>query len=213
LIDPVNRHVVALGGHFQAVAYNKELIAPERVPDTWEGFLKAEFKDKKIATDVRSVMFAALVPTWGLEKNLGFCQKFNYEPDVNAALQRLRQQESQAGRYNPVIWFPEFPIGRQSPSPGAQHRSIAGALTAAGESGTRSIIDMERVAAPPSYRAVAPLGREDLQRLFGTDRPTRDLVANSDELFEALERGQGVYIIVYKGNQLEEIFFAGYSFD
>ena len=74
LIDPLNRHVVALGGHFQAVAYNKELIAPERVPDTWEGFLKAEFKDKKIATDVRSVMFAALVPTWGLEKTLDFAR-------------------------------------------------------------------------------------------------------------------------------------------
>jgi hypothetical protein len=138
----------------------------------------------------------------------------DYEPDVNAALQRLRQQEFQAGRYNPAIWFPEFPVGPQSPSPGAQHRSIAGALRAAGESGTRSILDMERVAAAPSYRAVAPLAREDLQRLFGTDRPTHDLVANSDELFEALEeRGQGVYIIVYKGNQPEEIFFAGYSFD
>jgi hypothetical protein len=137
----------------------------------------------------------------------------DYEQDVNAALQRLRQQEFRAGRYNPAIWFPEFPIGPQSPSSGAQHRSIKEALAAAGESGTRSILDMERVAAAPSSRAVAPLGREDLRRLFGTDRPTRDLVANSDELFEALERGQGVYIIVYKGNQPEEIFFAGYSFD
>jgi hypothetical protein len=72
---------------------------------------------------------------------------------------------------------------------------------------------MERVSAAPSYRAVAPLAGEDLRRLFGTDRPTHDLVANRDELFEALERGQGVYIIVYKGNQPEEIFFAGYSFD
>jgi hypothetical protein len=40
-----------------------------------------------------------------------------------------------------------------------------------------------------------------------------ELVANSDELFETLERGQGVYIIVYKDDQPEEIFFAGYSFD
>jgi hypothetical protein len=137
----------------------------------------------------------------------------DYEPDVNAALQRLRQQEFQAGRYNPAIWSPEFPIGPQSPSPGAQHRSIAGALAAAGESGTRSILDMERVVATPSFCAVTPLAGEDLQRLFGTDRPTHDLVANSDELFEVLERGQGVYIIVYKGNQPVEIFFAGYLFD
>ena len=34
-----------------------------------------------------------------------------------------------------------------------------------------------------------------------------------DELFEALERGQGVYIVVHKDDQPSEIFFAGYSFD
>jgi hypothetical protein len=72
---------------------------------------------------------------------------------------------------------------------------------------------MERVVAAPSFRAVAPLVGGGLQGLFGTDRPTHDLVANSDELFETLERGQGVYIIVYKDNQPVEIFFAGYSFD
>ena len=75
LVDPVNRHIVALGGHFQAVAYNKELIAPDRVPDTWDGFLMPEFKDRKITTDVRSVMFAALVPAWGLEKTVDFARK------------------------------------------------------------------------------------------------------------------------------------------
>jgi ABC-type Fe3+ transport system substrate-binding protein len=75
LIDPVNRFVVAMGGHFQAVAYNRGLITPEQIPNDWEGFLKPEFRDKKIATDVRSVMFAALVPAWGLEKTLDFAKK------------------------------------------------------------------------------------------------------------------------------------------
>ena len=75
LVDPVNSHIVALGGHFQAVAYNKQLIAPDRVPDTWEGFLRPEFRDRKIATDVRAVMFAALVPAWGLEKTVDFARK------------------------------------------------------------------------------------------------------------------------------------------
>ena len=75
LIDPVNRHIVALGGHLQAVAYNKQLIAAEKVPNTWEEFLRPEFSDRKIATDVRSVMFAALVPEWGLEKTVDFAKK------------------------------------------------------------------------------------------------------------------------------------------
>jgi hypothetical protein len=137
----------------------------------------------------------------------------DYEADVDAALQKLRQREFRAGRYNPVLWKLPFPIGPQSPSPGAQHRSIAEALKAAHESGTRSILDMERVSTTPRSRAVAPLARADLLRLFGSERPTHDVVEESDALFEELERGQGVYVIVYRDDQPDEIFFAGYSFD
>jgi len=75
LVDPVNRNIVTMGGHFQAVTFNKQLIKAEQIPDTWEGFLKPEFKDRKIATDVRAVMFAALVPAWGLEKTVDFAKR------------------------------------------------------------------------------------------------------------------------------------------
>lgn len=137
----------------------------------------------------------------------------DYEADITAALQRLRQREFRAGRYHPAMRLPEFPIGPHSPGPGAQHRSIREALAAAAESGTRSILDMERVSAAPRSCAVAPLAREELRRLFGSERPTHDQVAGSDALIEDLERGQGVYVIVYKDDQPDEIFFAGYSFD
>ena len=137
----------------------------------------------------------------------------DYEPDVNAALQKLREREFRAGRYNPVLWFPEFPVGPDSPTPGAQHASIEEALEASEEEGTRSILDMTKVADAPDFFAVAPLPLEDLIALFGTDKPTHEMVEEGDELFEALERGQGVYITVYQDNQPSEIFFAGYSFD
>ncbi|MBI2985167.1 MAG: ABC transporter substrate-binding protein [Deltaproteobacteria bacterium] len=75
LVDPVNRHIVALQSNAQVVAYNKELISPDRVPSTWENFLKPEFSDRKLATDVRPKVFAALVPAWGLEKTLDFAKK------------------------------------------------------------------------------------------------------------------------------------------
>ena len=136
-----------------------------------------------------------------------------YEPDVGAALGKLREREFRAGRYNPAVDFPEFPVGPHSPAPGARHGSIEEAQEEADADGTRSILDMERVAEEPDYGAVAPLPREELLELFGTDRPTREMVAGSDELFEALERGQGVYVVVYDGGQPSEIFFAGYSFD
>ncbi len=137
----------------------------------------------------------------------------DYEPDVNAALQKLREREFQAGRYNPVIDFPEFPITPQSPAPGREHDSIEEAFEDADADGTRSILDMMQVSATPDYNAVAPLPEEDLLSLFETDKPTHEMIEESDELYDMLERGQGVYVIVYKDDQPSEIFFAGYSFD
>jgi hypothetical protein len=136
-----------------------------------------------------------------------------YEPDIEAALQKLREREFQAGRYNPVIDFPQFPVTSQSPAPGREHDSIEEAFEDADADGTRSILDMMRVSDMPDYCAVAPLPEEDLLDLFGTDKPTHEMIEESDELYDALERGQGVYIIVYKDDQPSEIFFAGYSFD
>jgi ABC-type Fe3+ transport system substrate-binding protein len=75
MIDPVNRHIVALQSNIQVIAYNKEVIAPDKVPTTWEDFLKPEFKDKKLGTDVRPKNIAALVPAWGLEKTLDYARK------------------------------------------------------------------------------------------------------------------------------------------
>jgi hypothetical protein len=75
LIDPVNRHVVALQSNIQVVAYHKELIAGSRVPDTWEGFLRPEFNGRKFALDVRPKTLAALVPIWGLEKTIDYARK------------------------------------------------------------------------------------------------------------------------------------------
>ena len=39
------------------------------------------------------------------------------------------------------------------------------------------------------------------------------MIEENNEFFEEIERGQGVYIIVYKDSQPSEIFFGGYSYD
>ncbi len=74
-VDPVNRNIIAITTAAQVVAYNKKLISTEKVPDTWEGFLKPEFKGKKFLLDIRATEMAALVPAWGLEKTLDFARK------------------------------------------------------------------------------------------------------------------------------------------
>jgi hypothetical protein len=136
-----------------------------------------------------------------------------YEPDVQKALDLLREREFRAGRYNPVIHFPEFPISGDYSGPGAQHKSIEAALEAADADGTRSILDMARVADEPDYGVVTPLAREILQELYGTDRPTMDMIVRNMGFLEDLERGQGIYILVHKDGKPSQIFFAGYSFD
>ena len=136
-----------------------------------------------------------------------------YQADINSALQALRLREFQAGRYNPVMPFPDFPIDAQTPGPGARHASIEAAIEDADADGTRSILDMARVSDEVDYGSVTPVSDDDLVNLFGTSKPTREMIESNDELFEALERGQGVYIVAYRDDKPSEIFFAGYSFD
>ena len=138
-----------------------------------------------------------------------------YQPDVNAALQELRQREFEAGRYNPAMMFPSdaLPVGPDSPAPGAQHSSIEEAFEEADEDGTRSILDLDHVSDYPESCAVAPLSEDVLQSLYGTTQPSREMVERKMDFLDDIERGQGVYIVLYKDGQPNEIFFAGYSFD
>ncbi len=53
MIDPNRRNIVAEASAIQAVVYNKDLIAPEKVPNTWEDFLKPELKGRKFLVDIR----------------------------------------------------------------------------------------------------------------------------------------------------------------
>ena len=136
-----------------------------------------------------------------------------YQCDIQKALNELREREFRAGRYNPVIRFPKFPVGGDYPGPGAKHRSIEEASRAAEADGTRSILDIIRIADEPDFHAVTPLSQEALRETFGTDQPTMDMIDRNMDFVEGIERGQGVYIVVYKDHMPSQIFFAGYSFD
>jgi iron(III) transport system substrate-binding protein len=82
VIDPINRNIVGVGSSIQVVAYNKKLIAPEKVPDSWEGFLRPEFAGKKFAVDLRPKDTVGLVPVWGLEKTLDYARKLAAQKPV-----------------------------------------------------------------------------------------------------------------------------------
>jgi iron(III) transport system substrate-binding protein len=74
MIDPVNRNIVSYTTNTQVVTYNKKLISEDKVPNTWEDFLKPEFKGRKFVVDIRPQEVANLIPLWGLEKTLQFAK-------------------------------------------------------------------------------------------------------------------------------------------
>jgi len=136
----------------------------------------------------------------------------SYQANLNKCLQDLREREFAAGRYNPAERFPIFPVNLAH-RPGAKHPSIAAARKAASADGTRSILDVERIADRPDFFAVAPLDEDALIAFFGTAEPTRADIEANDEFLEDIERGQGVYIVAYENGEPCAVMFAGYSFD
>lgn len=136
-----------------------------------------------------------------------------YQKDINRALQELRRREFEAGRYNPVVRFPKFPVDTRFASLGAQHESIEEAMAAADTDGTRSILDIESVEDERDFGVAAPLDEETLEAFFETREPAHEAIEENMDFLEEIERGHCVYIIVYKDGQPDEIFFAGYSFD
>src|SRR5438093_2548774 len=95
-----------------------------------------------------------------------------YELDIEAALEALREREFRAGRFR-----------------GSELRpvSIEDAVIQMDADGTASILDIDHVAEEPEFCAVAPLPPDELVRLFGTDRPTREMIEHRGEVFEDIE--------------------------
>jgi hypothetical protein len=121
-----------------------------------------------------------------------------YEPDIQAALDKLRRRVFESKEFNGAEFDP--------PTPEA-------ALELTEADGTRSILDISRISDQPDFCCAAPLSLEDLQRYFGTQKPTEVMVRESDDLWEDLERGMARYVIIYEGDEPEGIVFVGYSFD
>ena len=121
-----------------------------------------------------------------------------YEADVQAALDKLRAREFRAGRYRGSELEPA---------------TMEEALENMDADGTGSILDILQVADEPDFCSITPLPRDELVRLFGTDQPTRQQIEANLDFYEDIERGQGVYVVVYKDDRPSEIFFGGYSYD
>ena len=159
-----------------------------------------------------------------------YCYFTPYREDIGEALQVLRQLEFAAGHYDPALQSASppvytfqlrFPPGDHWPSPGAQHTTIEKALGAGEAEGTGSILDIMRISGQPDFCSASPVAHSDLVELFGAIEPTKEAVnltfletnGNGWGYLEFIPRGQARYILVFKDNKPDEIFFLGFSFD
>jgi hypothetical protein len=142
---------------------------------------------------------------------MGACLWQYYAPfdtDVATTLEALRQREFAAGRYYRSELKPQ---------------SIPQAIANTDDQGTYSILDVDRVASLPAFGAVSPVPHERLLAIFGSDRPTRQMVEEvserswentaMSEVIEEIERGEGRSIVIYDGDKPVEVYFCGYTWD
>ena len=113
MIDPVNRHVVVVASDLQVVEFNKKNLPREKIPDTWEGFLREDFKGRKFMLDIRPKDIAALVPAWGLEKAVDFARKLAGQNPVWIRGSERARIMLLSGEYN-LLFGPNFGASLES---------------------------------------------------------------------------------------------------
>ncbi|MCG8569742.1 MAG: hypothetical protein MJB14_06355 [Spirochaetes bacterium] len=122
----------------------------------------------------------------------------DYEDNLQSSLDKLRQQVFDSGEFFGVELNPKIPDE---------------ALRFTEPEGTQTILDIQKIANHPDYYSAAPFTKKELIDFFGTDQPTEEMIETNDRFWDFLERGMARYIIVYKDDKPDKIFFAGYSFD
>ncbi|MBI2986756.1 MAG: ABC transporter substrate-binding protein [Deltaproteobacteria bacterium] len=99
MIDPNNRGVVAIGSGACSAAYNRKLISPEKVPNTWEDFLKPEFKGEKFIVELRATCLAGLAAGLGEGWVRDYARKIAAQNPVWARGATVAMSRIAAGEY------------------------------------------------------------------------------------------------------------------
>jgi len=82
MIDPLSRKAISAATIFAAVAFNKCLLEPAKVPERWEDFLKPELKGKKFFVDIRPFHYQSFAAGAGEEWMLDYAQKIAAQEPV-----------------------------------------------------------------------------------------------------------------------------------
>jgi hypothetical protein len=155
-----------------------------------------------------------------------------YQSDIKKALNELREQVFQSGKYYkraPFWQYTEESEYDDAPDEDARQELIQWLRRMKAmkepttieelfqwneEDGTHSILDVKDVSDAPDFGTISPLSPEELISLFGTSEPTKAMVEQkADEIMGLRERWQGTYVILYEDGLPNEIFITGFSGD
>lgn len=99
MIDSANLNIVAMESSLQVVAFNKCLIDPAKVPNSWEDFLKPEFKGKKFLVDIRPNLQTVMAAGAGEEWMINYAKKIAAQQPVWIRGQSRTITQIAAGEY------------------------------------------------------------------------------------------------------------------
>ena len=155
-----------------------------------------------------------------------------YQSDIQKALDELRAQVFQSGKYyiGEPVWqnmdeseydeYPEEDMREELKEWLRRMKSMKEPVTIEdllewnGEEGTHSILDIKSISVEPDFGTISSLSPEELISAFGTHKPTKTMVQQkADELMDLRERWQGTYVVVYKDGLPDEIYITGFSGD
>ncbi len=136
-----------------------------------------------------------------------------YKPDLDAALQELREREFLAGRYNPVTPFLRFPVDPTVPGPAR----VTIRLTRRRKKRPKMARDRSSIfrqwPKSPIFAWRPRWMRKCSNRCMARPHPTRRMIEENMDFLDEVDRGHAVYALAYKDGKPDEILFAGYSFD
>ena len=107
-----------------------------------------------------------------------------YQEDMNKVLSGLREKVFKEGNYR----------GSEL-NPSTMEEAVENMMA----DGTCSILDITRLSDEIEMECLAPLDNEALIEIFGTEKPTLEMVKENEfDIYGWIDRGEAVYITVYK---------------
>lgn len=127
-----------------------------------------------------------------------------YQPDFQAALDALRAKAFARGAYLQP-W-----TDRAVQPPASPPESIDEAVQRCGAQGTHSILDIAAFSLVPGPGLACLVSTEELSRVYGTPRPSRDDVDDHRfALVHHLEEGEARLLVVWAEGAPSQLYFEG----